>query len=606
VPRSIPVLAFLALALPAAGGGGVQQTGLIVFASTRTSALIPQEVRSIDLRTGRSRRVGIVRLSDVRQTAWSPGGRALAWTDDEGDVYVARPGGRRVRIVRGRADPERALVWSPSGRLVAFLGPPRPRRVLFVVRAAGGGLRRIAYRAIDRVAWSPDEHLLALTGRHRLAVVQLRSRGMLRILPTGRGRPEDLAWSPDGRRIAFRAQVPGERATIRTIDLATGTVRRVLRGGGMPFWSPDGRKLAVDDKHRLRVVGVGLVATHPGVRTEPVWSPDSDRLVFWSGRDLVVVSAQSRRTRRLTRELKRYWLTVEPTWSRSGRIVYVGYRRDPQDFDLHVVRPDGSGVRALTTNAVGEREPAWAPDGRRIAYTRSRGRLNSDVYVMNADGSGQRRVVGDGASPSWSPGGARLAFERGGDIWTAGLDGAEPVRITNGPERDSQPDWSPLGDEISFARDPVVGTSEIYVIHVATSAVRRITTESTRNVGCYGNSAWAPAWSPDGSWIAYEVERGGSSVCAGSRGHDVFVHVVQADGSGRRFVTDGGYRDSIEDDGALTPTWSPDGSEIAFVSSLARGDAPPGGRLGIVAASGGTFRLMTPSSYSVYAPDWRP
>jgi Tol biopolymer transport system component len=592
-----------------------QERGLIVFASNRTSALIPLEARAIDLRTGRSRRIGVVRLADFYETTWSPGARAIASTNENGDIYISRPGGRFRRIVRGRAEPENTTFWTPSGRRIAFFGVEKKRLSVFVVRSSGGGLRRVAtsvapyqdFGPRGRLSWSPDGRRLAVVAGGRLAIVPA-SGGRMRRLATSRGRPSDPAWSPDGRTIAFRAQVRGERATIRTLDLATNVVRRVSTGAGMPLWSPDGRRLAIHEKHRLLVVQGRkrlVAATHSPLLTPPTWSADSRHLAFATNRDLVVVSAERRKTRRLTRELRSFRIHVEPGWSQSGRVVYVGRRRDPGDLDIHIARGDGTGVRALTKNDVRESTPSRSPDGLHIAYSRARGR-SSDVYVMRADGREQRRVVADGANPAWSADGARLAFERGGDIWMVGVDGSNASQLTTGAERDGQPDWSPRGDEIAFSRDPDPGTSEIYALDVTTRNVRRITSESSRNEGCFGAWAWAPAWSPDGRSIAYEVERGGSSTCTPSRGHDVFIHVIGGDGTGRRFVTDGGYWDAISDDGALTPTWSADGTRIAFISAVSQPepDYDQWSRIGVVPATGGRFQLITPRSYEAYSPDW--
>jgi Tol biopolymer transport system component len=103
------------------------------------------------------------------------------------------------------------------------------------------------------------------------------------------------------------------------------------------------------------------------------------------------------------------------------------------------------------------------------------------------------------------------------------------------------------------------------------------------------------------------VESAGYVSCL-SRGHDVFIHVIGADGTGRRFVTDGGYWDAIADDGALKPAWSADGAQIAFVSSVhdTVPEYDPLVRIGIVSARGGPFRLITPKSYYAHDPDWRP
>jgi Tol biopolymer transport system component len=618
------LIALLGAGLLAAPGSAQteQETNLIVFASDRTETLIPTEARAVDLGSGRSRRLGIVSPQPAHRV-WAPNGRVLAFVDSLGDLYAVRPGHRPRRLARLLAQSDDHPLWSDSNRLIAFLRRDRGRLSVYVVRPNGRGLRRVAARIVhaddlrlrNRVlAWSPDDRRLAivgsLRGRYRLFVARVRS-GRLRRVVTGRGRPSDLDWSPDGRQIAFRAQVRGERAVVRAVDLASGRVRRVHAGYATPIWSPDGQRLALDEKHRLLVRGrrgsARLVATHMPIAVPPTWSPDSRRLVFISGHELVVAEAVRRRTRRLRRESAAY-LVGAVGWHDSGRVVYVARKRDPGDLDIHVVRGDGTGVRALTANDFGEAGPAWSPDGRLIAFSRARDRTRADVYVMNADGTGQRRVVTDAASPSWSPDGRSLSFVRGGDIWTTAIDGSGTTQLTAGPETDAAPDWSPRGDEIAFSRDPDPGTSEIYGVAVETRALRRITSESAHNVGCFGHSAWRPEWSPDGRRLAYEVERGGSSTCSPSRGHDVSVHTIGADGAGRSFVTAGGYQDAIGDDGALTPTWSPEGTRVAFISSV-RDRVPEyerRSRIGTVAANGGPFRLITPRSYKAYDPDWQP
>jgi TolB protein len=76
--------------------------------------------------------------------------------------------------------------------------------------------------------------------------------------------------------------------------------------------------------------------------------------------------------------------------------------------------PDGTRERRLTSGPADDRDAAWSPDGRRIAFTRRRNG-NWDVYVMRADGSGVRRLTPSGSAlaedePAWSPDGSALVF----------------------------------------------------------------------------------------------------------------------------------------------------------------------------------------------------
>ena len=75
------------------------------------------------------------------------------------------------------------------------------------------------------------------------------------------------------------------------------------------------------------------------------------------------------------------------------------------DFDIYVVRSDGSRVRRLTRTTTSEDDPAWSRDGASIVY--ARGTLGSRrLMIMNSDGSGARRLTGgpwDDGGADWAP-----------------------------------------------------------------------------------------------------------------------------------------------------------------------------------------------------------
>jgi len=132
------------------------------------------------------------------------------------------------------------------------------------------------------------------------------------------------------------------------------------------------------------------------------------------------------------------------------------------------------------------------------------------------------------------------------DIFAANPDGTGQVQVTDHPAPEYDPAWSPDGTKVAFARERresrvgVVDTS-IYAADIDTGNVTRLTTTDSRSA----------SWSPDGSRIAFSRNREGIS--------DIWV--VNADGTGLRQLTD------LADEGiavAQLPAWSPDGSSIAF------------------------------------------
>ena len=153
------------------------------------------------------------------------------------------------------------------------------------------------------------------------------------------------------------------------------------------------------------------------------------------------------------------------------------------------------------------------------------------------------------AHPDWSPVAERLAITRyvvrGSDaeppkIWALSADGSNLVQLTDGPNPDFLPAWSPDGRRIAFTRE-LRGSAEIFVMNVDGSGVTQLTHDRSANDE-------HPAWSPDGTHIAYSSGT--------EAGQDLFV--MSADGSDQTRLTSGPFF-------ASEPAWSPRGDEIAFI-----------------------------------------
>jgi Tol biopolymer transport system component len=220
-----------------------------------------------------------------------------------------------------------------------------------------------------------------------------------------------VAWSPDGKRIAFGSS--------RGIWLANadGTSQQRLAGiegsDETVGWSPDGSRLLFvseqgDGGASIRVIGVDGTGqrqlTDDRARNlSPAWSPDGRQVAFASDRDgtsaVYVIAADGTNVRRLTSGPD-----YHPDWSPDGARIVFGSDRDG-DREIYVMDSDGSNVRRLTASPARDDYPRWSADNRSITFVSYRDG-NNEIYVMDADGGNLRRLTNHRANdtrPVWIP-----------------------------------------------------------------------------------------------------------------------------------------------------------------------------------------------------------
>ncbi|HEY7175747.1 MAG TPA: prolyl oligopeptidase family serine peptidase, partial [Micromonosporaceae bacterium] len=201
--------------------------------------------------------------------------------------------------------------------------------------------------------------------------------------------------------------------------------------------------------------------------------------------------------RQRTEDLTAYAVPEQPALSPDGsRIVYV-LRTSDAEADRSVRSlwhvATGSGEPRPLTRGKGDVAPAWSPDGTRIAFLRAQDGP-AQLWILPADGGEPEQLttlpLGAGA-PIWSPDGTRLAFAAGVDLHaTAGDDDTARKRRAASPIVSDRIDFQ--ADGAGFLRTL---RSHLHVVDVATKACRQVTSGDW--------NAGAPAWSPDGTNLAY-------------------------------------------------------------------------------------------------------
>jgi hypothetical protein len=189
----------------------------------------------------------------------------------------------------------------------------------------------------------------------------------------------------------------------------------------------------------------------------------------------------------------------------QGRVVFTSYRDGNAELYSVSLR-GGAETRLTSTPSFNETGPALSPDGTRLAWTGGVSGAITKVYYGAADATGQAQVNPAGSSdaiessPNWASA-TQLAFTSaaGGsaDVYGATIAGASAV-LAGGTYADVEPAWSPDGTRLAFASNRS-GDTELYILTVSSGVVTRLTTRT--------GSDGAPTWLSDGR-IVYTCTSG--------------------------------------------------------------------------------------------------
>jgi TolB protein len=222
----------------------------------------------------------------------------------------------------------------------------------------------------------------------------------------------------------------------------------------------------------------------------------------------------------------------------NGRIAFQS-TAPSTDGSIVTINPDGSGQQRITTPPAGyfDLYPDWSADGSRIAFKREGGPL-AGLYTVASGGGPVTQVTTDPTDiePAWSPTGTRIVFVSnnpnglGRDLYLVNADGTGRSRITNLQSNLGEPDWSI--DNRIVGRE--VG-DQLFIVNPDGSGLHYLP----------GSGRIQPDWGPDATRIVY---------WDGSPGG---ISTINDDGSGQAVVT--------TNPGHSYPAWSPDGSTIAYL-----------------------------------------
>lgn len=182
-------------------------------------------------------------------------------------------------------------------------------------------------------------------------------------------------------------------------------------------------------------------------------------------------------------------------------------------FEIYVkALTPGAKESQLTSDGGQNFEPAWSPDGQQIAYY---SKLRGGIWIVPARGGEAKQITEFGSYPAWSPDGKQIAFQSNplvdlgayarnalppSTLWLVSAQGGEPHQLTQVGKPEGghgAPAWSPDGKRMAFEVSDFVSTA-IWTISVNGDDAKRLSPES----------GYGPVYAPDGQSIFYSRDSG--------------------------------------------------------------------------------------------------
>lgn len=416
------------------------------------------------------------------------------------------------------------------------------------------------------------------------------------LLLSGKGDLLDPSISPDGAMLAYVKTTRASRAI---------QVRRIT--GGQPI----------------------TLFHDPAREAEPAFSPDGERIAFTrylapTGQPQICIGPA----------LGGEFFTVaegarNPAWSPDGKRLAFIFERPGRPQELATATIDGTDVHSvLTADSTYPflRYPSWSPDGRTLAVELSMGGANGEVWLLPSQGGGARRLHTIRPNvflhhPAFTPDGKGLIYSsnRSGatNLWYRSLKDGSSIQLTRGPGPEEWPSVSRSGRVVFLS-----STTEDRLY------VSRLDHPKPKMLLSHSPFLWEPAFSPDGSRIAYSegeyngdwgiwsepitggeprrLTSGPTPQIYGHFSHDGrwLIYFTWAPGAGRvwRVPGSGGAAEPLTppNEDASYGDLSPDGSKLAY--TLRQGSIE---RVVVAPSGGGSERPLTSASSTVgrWSPD---
>jgi eukaryotic-like serine/threonine-protein kinase len=417
--------------------------------------------------------------------AISPDGKYILHVQNDGGKHSLWlrniPTGSDTQVIPPSPGVYRGLAFAPDGNYVYYRKSANVQATEFNVYRApvlGGAPRQVVRDVDSNLTFAPDGQRMAYIrandpdpGKYRVLAANLdgSNETVLQIAQSTRGAdPENIAWSPDGKSLAYSFFSSGAALSIvESFDLASKKVSTLASlANNTVFelhWLPDGRSLLVVYSSRGRAVEQAQIG-----------------LLTMDGK-----------LRPVTRDTNRYATLTLSADSRSAATVQVKTTRS-----LETMPAPGSAQTSPAkqlSQAMDPRIAEWTPDGKLLVSD------SAKLTRMDADGQNPIPLVGDPAAGLFSPSSCGdqylvfgWAYHAGTtiNIWRSNVDGLAPKQLTSG-SFDTNPLCSPDGKWVYFVSR--LGTDRLMRVSIDGGTAEQVPgTQIPNQFGTHGISYFAP------------------------------------------------------------------------------------------------------------------
>lgn len=483
---------------------------------------------------GSDQRRADTEIKNLHLGRWSPDGKRVVFRKkDDKNYYLADASGANeivLPFVVGNMD------WSPDGSQFVYQSVKNAlgNTEIFLYTLASGenvNLNNSNFGSADP-SFSADGKQIAFVswrdGNAEIYVMNADGSNVRRITnhPAFDNHP---VFSPDGTQIAFQSNRENERTEVYLQNLES-------------------------DLPPVKISNFnGETGIHP-----KCWSADGTQILFWTnqnGKPQIVLSNVEPYPARLVLSDEKADLNF-PRLAPGGKHLLYEARLADRRVELRLTDLETKKTKTLFKTAPDYPSgyllmPAWSPDATRIALTDKSG--NSEIFIINADGTGLRNLTNDplgDSNPVFSPDGSEIIFARDFygkmRLYRMDLNGGSQRRVTEKEGYDQGAAFSPDGATLAFSGDRETADSrglDIYLLDFNNPANEKRLTARRFHDG-------SPTFSPDGKRIAFVSGADGNAE----------IYLMNSDGTGLFRLTNTKAEESV-------PQFSKDGGKLIFASN---------------------------------------